>query len=75
MIADVIGENVSANIGRRRKVVAAAQARIRVQIESHEIAIQIDLDVDTVRFCALSGLKSFCDCCCWRRTLLTNWLT
>jgi hypothetical protein len=42
---DVIGKNVSANIGRRRKVVAAVEARIRIQIEPLEVPIQIDLDV------------------------------
>jgi hypothetical protein len=44
-IVDVIGENVSANNGRRRKVVAAVEARIRIQIEPLEVAIQIELDV------------------------------
>jgi hypothetical protein len=45
LIVDVIGKNVSANIGSRRKVVAAVEARIRIQIEPLEVAIQIDLDV------------------------------
>jgi hypothetical protein len=40
---NVIGENMSANIGRQ--VVAAVEARIRIQIEPLEVAIQIDLDV------------------------------
>jgi hypothetical protein len=34
-----------ANIGRRRKVVAAVEARIRIQIEPLEVPIQTDLDV------------------------------
>jgi hypothetical protein len=41
----MIGENVSANIGHRRKVVAAVEARIRIQIEPLEVPIRIDLDV------------------------------
>jgi hypothetical protein len=50
LIVDVIGENLSANIGRRRKVVAAVEARIRIQIEPLEVPIQIDVDVPHLVF-------------------------
>jgi hypothetical protein len=52
----VIGENVSANIGR--KVVAALEARIRIiQIEPLEVPIPIDLDVPHLLLCQSIWLR------------------
>jgi hypothetical protein len=56
-LSHVIGENMSANIGRRRNVVAAVDARMRIQIEPLEVPIQIDLDVPHLVLCQPIALR------------------